>query len=88
MHHQMLTTSSSDGCVQVHQLTSGEPIPVSSLKVHNNDAWITVLITGTPMLSAQVDGKIDVVQHYDRDVSLGHSADWCHSNVYNSLVAT
>lgn len=53
-HHQMLTTSSSDGCVQVHQLSSGEPIPVSSLKVHNNEAWITVSVTETPMLSAQV----------------------------------
>ncbi|XP_065921806.1 uncharacterized protein [Magallana gigas] len=53
-HHQMLTTSSSDGCVQVHQLSSGEPIPVSSLKVHNNEAWITVSVTETPMLSAQL----------------------------------
>lgn len=37
----MVTTSSSDGCVQVHQLTSGELTPVSSWKAHDYEAWIT-----------------------------------------------
>ncbi|XP_011445594.3 diphthine methyltransferase isoform X1 [Magallana gigas] len=187
----MLTTSSSDGCVQVHQLTSGDLTPVSSWKAHDYEAWITafnywdtnvvytggddcrlkgwdirqktsspifsskrhemgvcsiqscpirdhLLCTGSydehllvwdsrqmkhPLADTQLgggvwrvkwhpghaqllltatmyngyhvvdtehisDGKMDVLHHYDRDVSLGYGADWCHSNAYNNLVAT
>nr|XP_022317905.1 diphthine methyltransferase-like isoform X1 [Crassostrea virginica] len=36
-----LTTSSSDGCVQIHQLTQGELTPVCSWKAHDYEAWIT-----------------------------------------------
>lgn len=65
----MLTTSSSNGCVQVHQLTSGDLTPVSSWKAHDYEAWITAFnywdtnVVFTGCLITQLSKNLSKITH-------------------------
>ena len=66
-----LTTSSSDGCVQVHQLTQGELTPVCSWKAHDYEAWITafdnwntnVVYSGNNIIAIYTNNRIHSQRH-------------------------